>query len=289
MIRQNLSKFFRSKSFYVLLSVGAVAVLVIAVVGLYQASNEDNNEFVQLDEPISEVVEDNYEENLESDNDNKPPSSVTNKNKGNDKVDVVQKETNKSKQVDQRPEQENTNDNLLEYDAYGDPSYVEETDLDYQEIVEVEAEEVMKPTTLHFNHTSDKLLWPVSGNIIRKYSMDSLVHYATLAQWKVSPAMLISAEVGEEVSCSADGIIISIEDNEETGITVTSSIGDGYYLVYGQLDEESLTVEEGDTVERGQILGHISEPSRYNKVEGPSLYLQLSKEEESLNPMLCLE
>ena len=44
----------------------------------------------------------------------------------------------------------------------------------------------MKPTVFHFNHEEDKMLWPVSGNVIRKYSMDSLIHYATLEQWKVS-------------------------------------------------------------------------------------------------------
>ena len=99
--------------------------------------------------------------------------------------------------------------------------------------------------------------------------------------------MLISAEEGEEVSCSVDGIVTSIAEDEETGITVTTSIGDGYALTYGQL--ENLTIEEGDSIEKGQIIGNISKPTRYNTVEGPSLYLQMLKGEETLDPMLCLE
>ena len=272
MKKHNLSKFLKSKSFYVLLSVGAIAVLVIAVAGVYQASKEDSNEFAQLEEQTSEVVdEDNSMDKTGPDNDNKPRPSVANKDESNDKVEVAKEEPT-------------TDDRLLEFDAYQGNNYAEESN---NESEQIEVHEVMKPNTLHFNHEADKLLWPVSGNVIRKYSMDSLVPYATLAQWKVSPAMLISAEKGEEVTCSIDGIVTAIEENEETGTTVTTSIGDGYTLIYGQL--ENLTIAEGDSIEKGQIIGNISKPTRYNTVEGPSLYLQLLKGEETLNPMLCLE
>ena len=279
MKKQNSSKFLKSKSFYVLLSVGALAVLVIAVVGIYQASNENNRKFAQLEEQTPEVIdEDVTNEKTKPDNNNEPPSSVANNNESNEKVEITKNETDDLREVNEPT----TDDRLLEFDAYDDPRYAEELSNE-----EIEIQEVMSPTTLHFNHETDALLWPVSGNVIRKYSMDSLVHYATLAQWKVSPAMLISAEEGEEVTCAADGIVTSIEENEETGITVTSSIGDGYTLIYGQI--EDLTIGEGDTIEKGQIIGKLSKPTRYNSIEGPSLYIQLLNGEETLDPMLCLE
>ena len=68
---------------------------------------------------------------------------------------------------------------------------------------------------------------------------------------------------------------------------MTTSIGDGYSLIYGQL--EKLTVEEGDSIEKGQIIGSVAKPTRFNLVEGPSLYLQLLKEDKTVDPMLCLE
>lgn len=247
--------------------------------GVYQGSKDYSNEFAQLDESTSEDLDEgNSDDKTKPDNNNKPPSSVENNNV-NDEVETGTDDINGSN------DEPTTDESLLEFDTYEGPDYVQEANSETDQ--QVEAEEVMSPTTLHFNHETDDILWPVSGNVIRKYSMDSLVSYETLAQWKVSPAMLISATEGEEVTCATDGIVIAIEENEETGITVTSSIGDGYALVYGQL--ESLVIKEGDSIEKGQIIGNISKPTRYNLVEGPSLYLQLLKGEETLDPMLCLE
>ncbi|NLJ90617.1 MAG: M23 family metallopeptidase [Clostridiales bacterium] len=286
MKKHNLSNFLKSKSFYVLLSVGTLAILVIAVLGVYQASKRDNNEFAELEGSKSEVVdEDNSNDKFKVDNDNKPPSQVTKNKDGNEGVDKAKNETKEPTDVVKVPDETSTDDKLLEFDEYNNQGTSEEV----TKTVETEpvAKEVMKPTTLHFNHEQDKILWPVSGNVIRKYSMDKLVHYATLAQWKVSPAMLISAEEGEEVTCAADGIVTAIEENEEIGLTVTTSIGDGYNLVYAQLKD--LTIKEGDSIEKGQIIGYVSKPTRFNSVEGPSLYFQLFKGEETLDPMLCLE
>ncbi len=291
MKKHNLSKLFRNKSFYVLLSVGTLAILVIAGVGIYQSSNKRNNDnLVELDEPISEVVdEDNARDKKVADNNNKPSSSVANNKDGDDMAEVKKSELNKNNDLETKPREPRTNDELLEYDAYENPNPTEESTETVNQANDQteEVREVMKPTVFHFNHEEDKMLWPVSGNVIRKYSMDSLIHYATLEQWKVSPAMLVSAEEGEDVSSAIDGIVTSIEEDEETGLTMTTSIGDGYSLIYGQL--EKLTVEEGDSIEKGQIIGSVAKPTRFNLVEGPSLYLQLLKEDKTVDPMLCLE
>ncbi len=285
MKKHNFSNFLKSKSFYALLSVGALAILVIAVVGVYQASN-NRKDLAEIDEPISEVVdEDDSRKKPEPDNDNKPSSSVANKNGSDGRADVVQKETDNTNDNHTGRREPTTDEELLEFDEYNNSNDLVDSNEGNQETEEVS--QVMSPTTLHFNHEADKLIWPVAGNVIRKYSMDSLVHYSTLEQWKVSSAMLISAEEGEEVVCGVDGIITAIEDNEETGLTLTTSIGDGYALEYGQL--ENLTVEEGDSVEKGQIIGNISKPTRYNLVEGPSLHFKLTKGEDTLDPMLSLE
>ena len=285
MKKHNFSNFLKSKSFYALLSVGALAILVIAVVGVYQASN-NRKDLAEIDEPTSEVVdEDDSRKKPEPDNDNKPSSSVANKNGSDGRADVVQKETDNTNDNHTGRREPTTDEELLEFDEYNNSNDLVDSNEGNQETQEVS--QVMSPTTLHFNHEADKLIWPVAGNVIRKYSMDSLVHYSTLEQWKVSSAMLISAEEGEEVVCGVDGIITAIEDNEETGLTLATSIGDGYALEYGQL--ENLTVEEGDSVEKGQIIGNISKPTRYNLVEGPSLHFKLTKGEDTLDPMLSLE
>ena len=44
-----------------------------------------------------------------------------------------------------------------------------------------------------------------------------------------------------DVKASADGIVESVETSEETGRTVSISIGDGFTVVYGQLKDISVS------------------------------------------------
>ena len=107
-----------------------------------------------------------------------------------------------------------------------------------------------KAQTLHF---SEELLWPMEGNVIINYSMDSTVYFPTLDQYKYNPAVIIAGEVNDKVYAVAKGQIKSIENDEVTGCTVTVDLGDGYEAVYGQLKE--LNFAKGDYVEAGHVLG----------------------------------
>ncbi len=134
---------------------------------------------------------------------------------------------------------------------------------------------------------SEVLGWPVDGNVILSYSMDETVYFSTLDQYKYNPAIIISGEVGGEVLAAADGTIEKIEVDAQTGTTITMNLGDGYEAVYGQLKEVSF--EEGDYVEKGEILGYLSEPTKYYSVEGPNLYFELRKDGKPVNPMEYME
>lgn len=127
------------------------------------------------------------------------------------------------------------------------------------------------------------LLWPVDGDVILNYSMDKSIYFSTLNQYKYHPAIVISAPVGSEVQCAADGKVSWITVDEETGTTLTMDLGNGYEAVYGQLKE--VAVKEGDTVESGELLGYVSEPTKYYTLEGSNLYFQLLKDGEPQNPM----
>ena len=74
----------------------------------------------------------------------------------------------------------------------------------------------------------DSLNWPVEGSILLDYSMDSTTYFATLDQYKYNPALLIQSDVGTDVCAAASGIVESITETDETGITVTMDIGGGY-------------------------------------------------------------
>lgn len=128
-----------------------------------------------------------------------------------------------------------------------------------------------------------KLTWPVSGNVIMNYSMENTVYFATLDQYKYNPALIIGCETGDSVKAAADGKVVSIETLDETGTTMTVDLGNGYQAIYGQLKDVAL--KEGDTCSAGQVLGSVSDPSRYYLKEGSNLYFQLEKDGSSVNPL----
>lgn len=139
---------------------------------------------------------------------------------------------------------------------------------------------------LHFS-PENGMIWPMEGNVILNYSMDSTVYFATLDQYKYNPAVIIAGEVNNKVYSVAKGKVTSIANSEETGCTMTVDLGDGYQAVYGQLKELNFAV--GDYVEAGHVLGYISEPTKYYAVEGSSLYFQLLKEGSPVDPVAYFE
>lgn len=135
--------------------------------------------------------------------------------------------------------------------------------------------------TLHFN-PDNGVVWPLEGTVLLDYSMDSTIFFPTLQQYQYNPAMVISGKVNDKVYFVAKGKITNIETNEETGCTVTQDLGDGYTAIYGQLKE--LNFEIGDMVESGQVVGYVSEPTKYYSVEGSNVYFQLLKDGVPVDP-----
>jgi len=131
------------------------------------------------------------------------------------------------------------------------------------------------------------LTWPASGAVIMGYSMDQTVFFQTLEQYKYNPAMIIGGEVGETITASAAGIVTNIEETAQTGTTVSLDMGNGYTAVYGQLTDVPLST--GDYVNAGEMIGNLSEPTKYYSVEGPNLYFEILKDGEPVDPMNFME
>ncbi len=131
------------------------------------------------------------------------------------------------------------------------------------------------------------LEWPASGAVLINYSMDQTVYFATLEQYKYNPALIVGGEVGEMIGASAPGIVTNIEQNAQTGLTVTLDMGNGYSAVYGQLKEVPLEI--GSYVNTGETIGYLSEPTKYFSAEGVNLYFEVQKDGTPVNPMDFME
>lgn len=179
-----------------------------------------------------------------------------------------------TQELENTPEAENTEDSTT-----GTPTPSEQTGE-----AEDTAAEVLP--TLDFNEDST-MVWPVSGQVLMDYSMDATTYFATLDLYKYNDALVFSASVDEPVQAAANGRVISISENEETGVTLTLDMGNGYQTVYGQLKD--MNVSEGDVISSGTILGYVADPTKYYVKEGTNLYFAMEKDGAAVDPMIYLE
>lgn len=145
---------------------------------------------------------------------------------------------------------------------------------------------VSESLVLDFTDT-DKLSWPVTGNIVLGYSMDTTTYFPTLDQYKVNPANVIQSEVSTPVSAPADARVVSVGTNEEIGNYVDLDLGNGYTAVCGQLKE--IPVTENEYVRQGDLLGYVAEPTKYYTVEGTNVFFEFLKDGVPVDALDFLE
>lgn len=160
----------------------------------------------------------------------------------------------------------------------------DDSETEQSQAVETASMEAAKALSFH---EKDNLGWPVAGNVLINYSMDKTVYFPTLQQYKYSPAIVIAASEGENITASADGKVLSVFENAEIGQAVTVDIGNGYELTYGQLKD--IMVLKGDIISSGDIIGKVAAPTKYYSVEGPNVYFKLTKDGRPVNPLSNLE
>lgn len=82
-------------------------------------------------------------------------------------------------------------------------------------------------------------------------------------------------------------MVTEISSNEEIGSYVVMSIGNDYKLIYGQL--KALEVSVGDMIPKGEVIGCISEPTKYYSVEGSNLYFEMRKNDIPMDSLDFIE
>ena len=150
----------------------------------------------------------------------------------------------------------------------------------------IEEQIVTDMPTLSFSE-DETLVWPVLGEVLINFSMEKSVYFATLDQYKYSPAMVVEATEGGQVVAATEAVIAEVYKDNEVGNVVKMDLGDGYTLMYGQLQDVSVT--PGQYVTTGQLIGTAGAPTRYYSVEGCNVYVKLTKNGEPINPMTYLE
>lgn len=264
-------------------SVGLAAVAALGIT-VYQlgTSPVKENTSEEKTENVSQSAQDRDEQLTEDEedlNDTQVTSQTGGMNGDISQNDVDNSESHNTADVDSRNNTESfqqTEDASVTFEDAQDGSDTEEN-----EITDVSASAYNLPAV---NFSEDTLMeWPVNGNILLDYSMDQTTYFPTLDQYKLSPAIAVGAVEGAPVVAAVNGTVYSIEQDAQTGTTLTMELGNGYQAVYGQLTD--LTVSEGDTVKKGTTIGYISQPTKYYSMEGSNLYFEMKKDGEPIDPI----
>lgn len=144
----------------------------------------------------------------------------------------------------------------------------------------------VRAVTLDYNGT-DRLSWPVRGNVLIDYSMETTTYFPTLDQYKCNPALIIQGEVSDPVCAPKEARVLEIGSDEEIGNYVVLDLGSEYTAVCGQLKD--IQVAENQYVSGNTTLGYIAEPTKYYSVEGDNVYFRLTHAGEPVDALDYLE
>ncbi|MBR1443674.1 MAG: M23 family metallopeptidase [Firmicutes bacterium] len=133
---------------------------------------------------------------------------------------------------------------------------------------------------------TQEMIWPVAGQILMDYSVETAVYDKTLDQYRTHDSLCISADEGTPVAASAAGKVAQVFDCEQTGSTVVIEHGNGWLSTYGQLADVS--VSEGDIVSGGEIIAKVAQPTRSSVALGTHLDFKLTKDNTATDPKLML-
>lgn len=130
---------------------------------------------------------------------------------------------------------------------------------------------------------NDTISWPVQGEVLTEFNMEETVYHPTLNLYRCSPSMVIQSEYGTPVSAPADGLVLSVGNDEQIGNYIVMDLGSSYQITMGQLMD--IHVSEGDLVNEGDLIAYIAQPTACYSVEGDNLYLSMTADEVPVDPL----
>ena len=125
---------------------------------------------------------------------------------------------------------------------------------------------------------------PVSGEIQQEYSNRELVKSVTMGDWRTHNGVDIACEVNTTVRCFSDGVVTEIVEDKLWGTTVKMEHPNGYVSVYCGLSPE-LSVEEGQKVEIGDVIGTTANSSAIEIAQEPHLHFEVIKNGTTVDPI----
>lgn len=122
---------------------------------------------------------------------------------------------------------------------------------------------------------------PVSGKVLGEFS-DKQIYYENIEEWRTHNGVDIEAQVGDSVCAAADGKVSKVFMGS-MGYSIQIDHDDDLQTVYSNLDEKP-TVSIGDSVKKGDVIGHIGTSALADLCDGGHLHFEVLKDGKYENP-----
>ncbi|MBQ3195047.1 MAG: M23 family metallopeptidase [Clostridia bacterium] len=125
---------------------------------------------------------------------------------------------------------------------------------------------------------------PLRGELLKGYSIDSLVFSETMQDFRVHGGVDIAAELGAEVVAYTDGTVCKVENDPFMGTTVEIVHEAGVTSVYKNLSSVlPKGIEAGVKVSAGQVIGTVGDTAILEIADAPHLHFELWMNGDSIN------
>lgn len=275
---EDKESFWKKKGFYISACALLIAIMAVGVIYYRQTAPDSENDLLaNIATEMPEVTEAPEETDK---------SSTETEETVQANANVAKNILNKNGEAASSKKEQNTNNTSAQKEAAQKKVEKENEKAKALEKKKVEAVTASTSLVKHSFNEEKGLLWPVKGDVVLKYSMSNTIYFKTLAQYKCNPGIVISAKEGTNVKAAADCTVTKIEKDDELGTVVTTDIGNDYAVSYGQLD--NISVNKGDVLKEGDVIGTVAAPTKYFTEEGSNLYFQVKQGKETVDPLLLL-
>lgn len=132
--------------------------------------------------------------------------------------------------------------------------------------------------------TASVFTWPVKGEVLRGYAIETLSYDETMADWRTHDGLDIAAPAGTEVLSPAGGTVDNIYTSDLMGTTMVIRHADGVVSICSNLAAVP-AVEIGDTVRTGDVIGSIGDGAIAESALPSHLHLSMTKDGVSADPL----
>lgn len=127
-------------------------------------------------------------------------------------------------------------------------------------------------------------IWPVSGEIVTPHSPATLIFDKTMGDWRTHGGIDIASSLGTKVLSCANGTVTEVREDARYGTTVVIDHGAGVVSTYSNL-AGTPTVNVGDAVTMGSVIGSIGSTALYETGIDPHLHFSLSVDGQQADPL----